>query len=221
MGWDTGPPVWPYESSSILLQGINAPAYALDLLLFLLLGVRNNQARLLVELPTILIWWWFIGWRIDFGLLPRRDARKRGVWGTGLAVLALGFWSCIAYLVVQQVRLSSDYGETGWRGPILFLLRNSGILCWCFLLALLGNVSGPSTHIFLAQREWLDALIPRYLSLVVLPLPPPPYNLSHVCRRANPEGFAPPAHSLDQYLRSRPGSQLALLRGPTRLSPRL
>ena len=136
MGWDTGPPIWPYQSSWILLQAINAPAYAVDLPLFVLLGVRNNQARLLLELPTILIWWWFIGWRIDFGLLPQRNVRKRGVWATVLAVASLAFWSCTAYLVIQQVRFWSEYGESGWRGPMLFLLRNAGILCWGFLLAL-------------------------------------------------------------------------------------
>src|SRR6266403_4232519 len=76
MGWDTGPPIWPYQTAWILLQAINAPAYVLDLPLCTLLGVRTTQACLLLELPTILLWWWFIGWRIDFGLLPQRSVRQ-------------------------------------------------------------------------------------------------------------------------------------------------
>jgi len=157
MGWDTGPPIWPYQSSWILLQGINAPAYALDLAIFLLLGVGNNQARLLFELPTILIWWWFIGWRIDFGLLPQRSVRKRGVWRTVLVVVALGFWSCIAYLVVQQVRFSSEYGQRGWRGPMLFLLRHAGILCWCFLLAIWSTIAAARLTTPLRSRSGLTS----------------------------------------------------------------
>jgi len=54
MGWDTGPPIWPCQTSWILLQAIDAPAYALDLPLSMLLGVKTNQARLLLEVPTIL-----------------------------------------------------------------------------------------------------------------------------------------------------------------------
>jgi hypothetical protein len=136
MGWDTGPPIWPYQTSWILLQAINAPAYALDSPLCMLLGVRTNQACLLLELPTILLWWWFIGWRIDFGLLPQRSVRQRRLWGTVLGVASLGFWSCAIYLVAQQVRFWSEYGERGWRGPVLFLMRNAGILCWCLLLGI-------------------------------------------------------------------------------------
>jgi hypothetical protein len=142
MGWDTGPPIWPYQTSWILLQAINAPAYALDLPLFMLLGVRTSQARLLLELPTILLWWWFIGWRIDFGLLPEKNVPQRRFWGAVLGVASLGFWSCATYLVVEQVRFWSEYGERSWRGPMLFLMRNAGILCWCLLL---GFWSGAAT----------------------------------------------------------------------------
>jgi hypothetical protein len=155
MGWDTGPPIWPYESSWILLQAINAPAYALDLLLSLLLGVRNNQARLLLEFPTILIWWWFIGWRVDFGLLPQRNERKRKVWGAVLVAAALGFWTCGGYLLVQEVRFWSEYGEASWRGPMLFLLRNAGILSWSFLLALWSTLAAARLTSFTRSRSRL------------------------------------------------------------------
>jgi hypothetical protein len=142
MGWDTGPPVWPYQTSWILLQAINAPAYALDLPLFLLLRVTTDARLLLeVELPTIFLWWWFIGWRIDFGLLPQRDVRQRRPWGATLGVVSLGIWSCATYLVVQQVKFWSEYGEYGWRGPTLFLMRHAGILCWCLLLGLWSAVA--------------------------------------------------------------------------------
>jgi len=134
-GWDTGPPVWPYQTAWILLQAINAPAYALDLPLFLLLRVTTDARLLLeVELPTIFLWWWFIGWRIDCGLLPQRDVRQRGLWGVVLGIISLGIWSCATYLVVQQVKFWSEYGGRSWRGPMLFLMGHAGILCWCLLM---------------------------------------------------------------------------------------
>jgi hypothetical protein len=136
MGWDAGPPIWPYQCSWLLLQSINAPAFVLDLPFFALLGVRTNQARLLLEWPTIVLWWWFIGWRIDVGLLPRRNARQRGLWVTAFGIASLAFWGCTSYLILEQARFSSEYGELGWRGPMLFLIRNAGILCWCILLGL-------------------------------------------------------------------------------------
>jgi hypothetical protein len=134
MGWDTGPPIWPYQSSWLLLQAINAPAYVLDLPFFALLGVRSNQPRLLLEWPTIVLWWWFIGWRIDVGLLPCRNVRLRGLWVTVFVIASMTFWACTIYLILEQVRFWSEYGELGWRGPILFLIRHVGILCWCILL---------------------------------------------------------------------------------------
>ncbi len=133
MGWDTGPPIWPYQTSWILLQAINAPALALDLALFWLLGVRAD-VLLLLELPTIFLWWWFVGWRIDAGLLPKPNLRLRRLWGTVLAVVSLGLWSCAFYLVQLQVKFWFEYGQSSWQGPMLYLMRNSGILCWCILL---------------------------------------------------------------------------------------
>jgi hypothetical protein len=133
MGWDTGPPIWPYQASWILLQAINAPAFALDLVLVWLLRVRPD-ALLPLELPTIFLWWWFVGWRIDVGLLPGPNLRLRRLWGTVLGTASLALWSCAIYLVQLQVKFWIEYGQDSWRGPMLYLMRNSGILCWCLLL---------------------------------------------------------------------------------------
>lgn len=134
MGWDTGPPVWPYETSWILLQAINAPAYFLDSPLFMLLGLKSGQAQLLLEFPTILLWWWFIGWRIDFGLLPRRHVRHSKVYAFALGGISVGFSYFVAHLIVNQVRFWFEYGHIFWKGQAILLLRNAGILGWCLLL---------------------------------------------------------------------------------------
>lgn len=80
MAWDTGPPIWPYQTSWILLELINAPAYVLGLPLYVFFGARSIQEKWPLTFPATLLWWWFIGWRIDFGLLPKRNVRRR-LWG--------------------------------------------------------------------------------------------------------------------------------------------
>ena len=55
MAWDTGPPVWPYQASWILLQGINAPARLVDLPVFMVFGVNSEKPQLVLEFLTILL----------------------------------------------------------------------------------------------------------------------------------------------------------------------
>ena len=153
MAWDTGPPIWPYQTSWILLQGINAPAYALDMPLCILLRVRSSPTCLLIELPTIFLWWWFVGWRVDLRLSLQRNVRQNRLWGPLFCVASLGFWSCAIYLVEQQVVFWFGYGSVGWRGPLLYLLRNAGILCWCLLLAIWSTVVAVQFTIPLLNRK--------------------------------------------------------------------
>ena len=49
MRWDMGPPFWPYQASWTLLQGINAPAYLLDMPVSILFGLKSGHAKLLVN----------------------------------------------------------------------------------------------------------------------------------------------------------------------------
>jgi hypothetical protein len=153
MAWDTGPPIWPYQTSWILLQSINAPACALALSLLTLFGVRTIQTVLLVEFPFILAWWWFVGWRIDFGLLPKRNVHSDKLWATVLGVTSIVFLGTIVYLIAEQERFWFQYRSFGWRGPVLFAVRNSGILCWCLIL---GTWSTAATVRLLAPSSGQD-----------------------------------------------------------------
>ncbi len=140
MRWDTGPPVWPYEASWILLQGINAPAYLIDLPVFMLFGLKSGQMQLPLELPTILLWWWFIGWRIDFGLLPTLNSPHRKWHAVGLGVLSLGFGCFVTYLVFDQIQFWSEYGTV--TGQLLRFMRYAGPLGWCVLLGSWAAMAG-------------------------------------------------------------------------------
>ena len=161
MRWDTGPPFWPYEASWAFLQGINAPAYVLDLPLFTLFELKSDQARLLVEFPTILAWWWFIGWRFDFGLTPKQSVRYPKLYATGLFGITMIFGSLIAFIGIDQVRFWFEYGHVAHGSVILHFLRYSGPLCWCLLLGSWSAISA-SRYTGTRKDEADTALRERY-----------------------------------------------------------
>jgi hypothetical protein len=45
MAWDTGAPIWPYQTSEILIVAINAPAYVLCRPLFILFHLETASMR--------------------------------------------------------------------------------------------------------------------------------------------------------------------------------
>jgi hypothetical protein len=140
MAWDTGPPVWPYQASWILLQGINAPARLMDLPVIAAFGLKSGQQQLALELPTILVWWWFIGWRIDFGLVPTQISLHR-IWQVvGLWTISLGLFGFLAYLIADQLHFWSEYGTV--TGQLMRLMRSAGLLIWCLLLGTWTAIAG-------------------------------------------------------------------------------
>src|SRR6266566_4732080 len=66
MGWDMGPPFWPYQAIYLLLFTINAPAFVLSIPFLKLLNLQTLYLQYSVWLPAIVCWWWWLGTRIDF-----------------------------------------------------------------------------------------------------------------------------------------------------------
>jgi hypothetical protein len=140
MRWDTGPPVWPYQASWILLQGINAPTYLIDLPVFMAFGRKSGPPQLALELLTLLLWWWFIGWRIDFGLVPTQNTRHRKWYAVGLGAISLGSGCFLAYLIADELRFWSEYSTV--TGQLLRLMRYAGLLIWGLLLGAWAAIAG-------------------------------------------------------------------------------
>lgn len=67
MAWDMGAPIWPYQSSDILLRLLNGPAYSITMPIANVLRLAAPMHFLLV-FPAILTWWWFLGLTLDRGL---------------------------------------------------------------------------------------------------------------------------------------------------------
>jgi hypothetical protein len=61
MGWDMGPPFWPYQAIYLLLFTINAPAFVLSMPILKLLNLQTLSLQYGVWFPAIAGWWWWIG----------------------------------------------------------------------------------------------------------------------------------------------------------------
>src|SRR5262245_6929540 len=70
MAWDTGAPVWPYETPQILLFALHFPAYIVAQPVADSLGLIAPD-HYWVILPAALLWWWFLGSQIDRRLFDR------------------------------------------------------------------------------------------------------------------------------------------------------
>jgi hypothetical protein len=81
IGYDAGRPFWPCETPNFTLGTLNAPAIALSRPLANVWRDAPSYFAYFVELPLIVLWWWFLGTRLDFGLPSaqvRTGAAMRG-----------------------------------------------------------------------------------------------------------------------------------------------
>ena len=70
MAWDTGAPIWPYQTSDILLRFLNGPAYSIAMPIASFLKLAAPSHHFLV-FPAILIWWWLLGCLLYTSPSPR------------------------------------------------------------------------------------------------------------------------------------------------------
>jgi hypothetical protein len=73
MAWDTRPPMWPYRVVPLFSYALNAPAYTVCWPAIRLINTRADWVQYAIWLPVITAMWWWVGTRIDFGLLGRRS----------------------------------------------------------------------------------------------------------------------------------------------------
>jgi len=135
MGWDTGPPIWPYRAVELFSYAVNVPAYVISWPILKILNLRTFDLQYAVWFPVILAWWWWVGSYIDFGLLGRRSySHRRLVAGTFLAGSSF-LLLVAAYVAFEEYQWVRNY----WQGhpPIyaLLFLRTIGPMVWCFFLA--------------------------------------------------------------------------------------
>ena len=55
MGWDIGPPFWPYQAVYVALFGLNAPAFAFSMPVLKLLDLQEYSLQYSIWFPAILV----------------------------------------------------------------------------------------------------------------------------------------------------------------------
>jgi hypothetical protein len=135
MTWDTGAPIWPYQTSDILLRLLNGPAYFITMPLANIFRLAAPTHHLLV-FPAILIWWWFLGLRLDHGLV-RTKLRWR--WPAFMALVAFATLLLWAAAVVSRDAFSwwFEYGRDSKGESTLLMVRFLSPALWCVALTVL------------------------------------------------------------------------------------
>jgi hypothetical protein len=135
MGWDMGPPMWPYRAVQILSYSMNVPAYLVSWPILKLLEPRAYSFQYAVRFPAILALWWWVGRTIDFGLLGNRRYAHRKLIAASLLIGALALLSLATYVGQNEYHWAHQY----WSGhPLVdafLFLRSAGEMLWCIFLA--------------------------------------------------------------------------------------
>lgn len=143
MAWDTGAPVWPYQTPDILLRFLSCPAYIFATPVVNWLGLwQFTGTSYLVTIPLILIWWWLIGLVIDRGVV-RQSRNRRWVLFSTLVVLGLALSFGAIFALLDAFRWLLQYGSyPGRAAAILMFLRFLTPAIWLVLLSILVGVAG-------------------------------------------------------------------------------
>jgi hypothetical protein len=120
MAWDTGAPIWPYQTPDILLRLINFPAFLAAMPLSNLLKLMAPAYHLLV-FPAGLVWWWLVGLHLDRRTMNREHQRRWAMF----VVLAI----CCGLLVTAAVaEVASVLGWYSKYGGALLSVNKLGVL---------------------------------------------------------------------------------------------
>ena len=136
MAWDTGAPIWPYQTSDILLRLLNGPAY------FIAMPIANTvrlfaTGQYLVVFPAILLWWWFLGLQLDHGLVINKSRWRWPVFSFLVVLAVLLLWRATS-IYAESVRWCFRYAEFSSRpNALLMMTRFLTPAAWCVVIALL------------------------------------------------------------------------------------
>jgi hypothetical protein len=135
MDWDMGPPFWPYQAIHLLMFTINAPAFVLSMPILKLLNLQTLSLQYGVWFPSILGWWWWIGTRIDFGVLGRRHYRHAKLFAGLLTAASLGLLYVAVQSTLSEFHWWMEYGRSSSLFRVSTFLRTVGPVMWCLVLA--------------------------------------------------------------------------------------
>jgi hypothetical protein len=130
--YDAGRPFWPCEAPNFILGSLNAPAVALAQPLANVWRAAPSYFVHVIELPLVLLWWWFLGTRLDFGLLGIGAYRHRRAWIGVLAAALVAFLALLGDWIWQDILFQRAYPylkETRYLA-LLRLLKEAPVCLW-------------------------------------------------------------------------------------------
>ena len=132
MAWDTGPPVWPYQASGILLRLVDFPAWVSAIPIANALGLLAPVDHVLL-LPLALFWWWLIGQTLDWvrlGTLVKQTSLFLS------SLLGVNIVALLAAITTAQTALQWWFQYHGSLMIFLRLLTPTIWLCGAILISL-------------------------------------------------------------------------------------
>jgi len=84
---------------------------------------------------VFVLWWWWVGTRIDYGVLGRRHYRHPTLTAAAFVVAALGLLVGGALGTMSEFQWWKQYGRLLSALNQLLLLRTAGPALWCLVLA--------------------------------------------------------------------------------------
>lgn len=104
MAWDTGAPLWPYQTPDTLLFALNTPTYLLANPVSNLLSLVG-PAHYIVLYPTVILWWWFVGIVLDRKL---RLPETRAGWRPALSSASAALFLIAGAYLTRDVRITAN-----------------------------------------------------------------------------------------------------------------
>src|SRR5258708_20193112 len=135
MGWDMGPPFWPYQGIYILLLMVNAAPFVFSMPFLKLLNLHTLSLQYGVWFPAIVGWWWWVGTRIDFGLLGRRHYRHAKLVAGLFSTVSVGLLYVAVRGILTEFHWWMEYGRNSSPFRMPTLLRTGGPVLWGLVLA--------------------------------------------------------------------------------------
>lgn len=137
IGYDAGRPFWPCETPDSLLELIAAPAIAVGQGLSNIWATAPGYFNYAIQFPCILLLWWFLGSRIDLGLLGTGEYRKRRLYATLMAVSSAMLIGLLCWSLWEEIKFHQKFSSAANWGyfRIVADLRSLPAYLWLAALA--------------------------------------------------------------------------------------
>jgi hypothetical protein len=132
MAWDTGAPLWPYQTPDILLFALNLPAYFITNPISRQFNLFVPE-RYFVLFPVIVLWWWLVGRYLDRRLL-KENVRRAPIQAIMFALLAIALIALGVEEASGTLKWWFIYSRTLISVTDLILLRSLAPTVWGIIL---------------------------------------------------------------------------------------